>query len=417
MNIGFLSQALPYLPSRGGFRLYGANLIRHLSRHHSIHLVSLLIEDDAEYLHWARQYCTSISTIPLSAYRRLLSPASALYAHFTGTPLQQLLPIRRLLAQHVGSWDVLHVEGGYAGGTVPMLLPIAKVLSLHDSWTLRCREMLKCSKSLREQLYYTWLSYEEPRYERLVYPRFERCTVVANPDASEIRRIVPRARVDLIPYGTDTEYFHPMPVAKQADTLVFHSHLGYAPNIEAALELANNILPIVRHYVPAATLHLVGADPDARVRALGTRPEIRLSANLPDLRPAVCSAQVYVCPIRHGTGLKSKMLEAMAMQLPIVGYPGAVVGLSGIPGTHYLVAASAMDFAMQVVELLTQPDRAAALASAGRHLVEREYSWESRAQAYATLYARVIEERRAHTQHTRTASLASDTIRRAERLT
>ncbi len=45
MNIGLVSQALPYLPSRGGFRLYGGNLIRHLSRRHQIHLVSMLIDD------------------------------------------------------------------------------------------------------------------------------------------------------------------------------------------------------------------------------------------------------------------------------------------------------------------------------------------------------------------------------------
>src|SRR3990172_4601833 len=90
MIVSFVSQALPYLPSRGGFRLYGGNLIRHLSRRHEIHLISLL------------------------------------------------------------------VEGGYAGGIVPDL-PIAKVLSLHDSWTLRCEEMLKCAQTRPERLYYRLL--------------------------------------------------------------------------------------------------------------------------------------------------------------------------------------------------------------------------------------------------------------------
>jgi glycosyltransferase involved in cell wall biosynthesis len=255
--------------------------------------------------------------------------------------------------------------------------------------------MLKCAQSLRERLYYQLLSLHEPRYERLVLPRYERCTVVAQPDVDEVRRVVPNARVELIPYGTDTEYFHPVDVPKEQNTLVFHSHLGYAPNIEAALELANDIFPLVRREVPDAVLHLVGASPGPKILELAERPGIRVSANLPDLRPAVCAGEVYVCPIRHGTGLKSKMLEAMAMRLPIVGYPGAIVGLTGsAPGKHYLLAHDPAEFASHVVTLLHNSDRAERMAQAGRDLVEQEYSWESRARAYEDLYARVIEERR-----------------------
>jgi glycosyltransferase involved in cell wall biosynthesis len=290
-------------------------------------------------------------------------------------------------------WDVIHVEGGYAAGIVPDL-PVPKVLSLHDSWTLRCSEMLECAQTNREWLYYSLLRLHEPRYQRLVLPRYERCTVVAQPDVDEVRRVVPTARVDLIPYGTDTEYFHPVDVPKARNTLVFHSHLGYAPNIEAALELANDLLPLVRRDVPDAVLHLVGASPGPRIVELANRPGIKVSADLPDLRPAVCEGEVYVCPIRHGTGLKSKMLEAMAMRLPIVGYPGAIVGLLGsVPGQHYLVAQNPGEFATHVVRLLRDRDRAGRMAQAGRDLVEEQYSWESRARAYEDLYERVVQER------------------------
>src|SRR5688572_32346188 len=80
MRIGLVSQALPYLPARGGFRLYGGNLIRHLSRRHEIHLVSLLIEDDAQHLDWAREYCASVTAIPAPKHPKLLAVPSALGA-------------------------------------------------------------------------------------------------------------------------------------------------------------------------------------------------------------------------------------------------------------------------------------------------------------------------------------------------
>ncbi len=397
MKIGFVSQALPYLPSRGGFRLYGGNLLRQLAKRHELHLVSLLVDDDADHLDWPRQYCASVTTIPMPKRAKLLAPLSALSAHLWGRPLQQRRQMSQALRRMSDGWDVLHVEGGYAGGIVPDL-PIAKVLSLHDSWTLRCDEMLKCAQSFGERLFYTLLRYHEPRFERLIYPRFERCTVVAEPDVREVQKTVPNARVDLISYGTDTEYFHPVQAKKQPAMLVFHSHLGYAPNIEAALEFANDILPLVRQRLPDAMFHLVGANPGPKVMELASRPGIKISANLPDLRPAVCSAEVYVCAIRHGTGLKSKMLEAMGMRMPIVGYPGSIVGLAGVPGTHYLVAQDPREFAAHVVHLLQNPRRAEELAQAGRELVETEYSWESRARAYEDLYQRVIEERRARSE-------------------
>lgn len=401
MNILMLSQALPYLPSRGGFRLYGANLIRQLSQRHRVDLVSLLVDDDRDHLEWARQYCASVATVETHDTSAVSKVGNFVATTLRGRPMRHYTAVDSLLKAGLDSkrWDVLHVEGTFAAGLVRQELGLPKVLSVHDSWTLRCTEMLKCAQTLRERLYYRLLNYHEPRYERLVYPRYDRVTVVASPDLAELRRVVPNCRVDLIPYGTDTDYFHPVAVDKEPATLVFHSHLGYAPNIEAALEFANDILPLIRRQVPTATFHLVGAQPGPKIMELVSRPGIKISANLPDLRPAVCSGQIYVCAIRHGTGLKSKMLEAMAMRMPIVGYPGAIVGLDGsVAGKHYLVAQDPQGFAAHVVGLLHEPARADQMAKAGRELVEERYSWESRARAYEDLYQQVIKERELRTQ-------------------
>ena len=398
MNIGFISEALPYLPSRGGFRLYGGNLIVRLSRRHHIDLVTLLRDDDADHLQWARQYCDSVTAIParVSVLQKFVNFAST---YGFGQALNHRARMFSILRSGfcARKWDVLHIEGEGAGIIVPPDLALPKVLSLHDSWTLRCAEMLNCAQNLRERLYYKVLSYCEPRFERFLFPRFERCTVVADRDLEEVARVVPRAKLELVPYGTDTEYFHPVPVKKETATLVFHSHLGYAPNIEAALEFADEIFPLIRKKVPQATFHLVGANPSPRIQELASRPGIKISANLPDLRPAVCSGQVYVCAIRYGTGLKSKMLEAMAMHMPIVCYPGSTVGLEANAGKHFLLARNREEFAEHVVYLLQHPNHAEELADAGRQLVEKMYSWASRVEAYEQLYQQIIEEHHSRT--------------------
>jgi len=394
MRIGMVTEALPYLPSRGGFRLYAGNLIRRLSKRHEIHLVSLLRDDDADHVGWAREYCASIETIPVRSSAKLLAPASLLAAHLWGRPLQHRRALGEILRRRWRHWDVMHIEGGYMGGIIPSGLGVPAVLSLHDSWTLRCEEMLRCAQSWHERAYYTVLTHHEPRYERLVYPRFARCIVVADRDQEAVAATVPDARVELIPYGTDSEYFHAVPVEKQKKEIVFHSHLGYAPNVEAALEFADDIFPLVRKEVPDAVFHLVGAAPGPKIQALASRPGIRISADLPDLRAAVCSASIYACAIRHGTGLKSKVLEAMAMKLPIVCYPGSTVGISGVMGRHWLVAENPAEFARYVVDLMNDPVRAQGMGEAGRALVEEHYSWESRARTYEALYETIIAEAR-----------------------
>jgi glycosyltransferase involved in cell wall biosynthesis len=396
MNVGWISDALPYLPSRGGFRLYGGNLIRGLSTRHRIDLVSFLREDDSEHLEWARKYCASITAIPLERAGLAARLLNAVFSYLWGIQIHQRRRLQAALREGLQSrrWDVLHFEGPFCASLVPRDLPVPQVLSLHDSWTLRCEEMLGCVESFGEKLFNSFLRYHEPRYERLVYPRFDRCTVVAARDLEEVRRVVPKCRAELIPYGTDTDYFHPVPVQKEPRALVFHSHLAYPPNVEAALEFSNDIFPRIRREFPDAVFHLVGASPGEKIRQLAERPGIRIAADLGDLRPAVCSASVYVCAIRHGTGLKSKMLEAMAMRMPIVAYhPGSTVGIDCIHGQHLLAAETPEQFADYVLLLLRHPEIGNRLAKAGRELVEEKYSWESRVQAYERLYRGIITER------------------------
>ena len=399
MNIAWVSSSLPYLPARGGFKLYGANLISILSRRHRLDLISLVHKQDQQYAKWVRQYCDSVTLVPrcnVSLSRRVANFASG---YLRGKYLNYREPLEDILREGFRSkrWDIVHVEGGFTGGLMPVNPPVPMVLSLHDAEALRAQEMLSCKLSLAQRITYTVRKHYEPRYESLVYPRFERCTVVAERDATFNRALVPKANFTVVPYGTDTGYFRPIPVEKKRCVLVFHGHFGYAPNCQAAMEFALQVFPTVRRYVPDALFHLVGADPGEEIQALGALPGFRLSANLDDLRPAICSAQVYVCAIRYGTGMKNKILEAMAMQLPIVCYSAAIVGIDCVPGKHVLVARSPQQFAEYVLDLLRRPERAAELAAAGRQLVEERYSWESRARAYEQIYQTVIDERRAHT--------------------
>jgi len=395
MNIGLLSEALPYLPSVGGFRLYGANLLRRLGARHQIDLVTLLPGSDGAHLDWARPYCRSVHTIPLGPRPLLPRVANLASTYSRGRALYPRREVASALerGRRQGAWDVLHVEGTYAAALVDDSFQIPKILSAHDSRSLRAVEMRRCATTFGEKSYYRLRGLVDPRFERLIYPRFDRCVFVAPRDVEAAHAAAPGVRTALIPNGVDAEHFHPMDVPKEPASLVFHGHLGYLPNVDAVVTFAETTFPLVQRRVPGAVFHVIGAEPHPSVLALRSRPGIRLSPNLPDLRAAVCSSSVYVCLLRHGTGIKNKLLEAMAMGLPIVAHPGALEGIDGTEGTHMLAAAEPAPFAEHVVRLIQDRELATRLAAAGRRLVEERYAWTSRAREFERLYEDVIRER------------------------
>jgi glycosyltransferase involved in cell wall biosynthesis len=176
--------------------------------------------------------------------------------------------------------------------------------------------------------------------------------------------------------------------------LLFHGNMSYAPNVAATLAFADEVFPHVRARHPAAVFHVVAADPVPAVEALAARPGVRLSRNVVDVRGALGEAAVYVCALRHGTGMKNKVLEAMAMGLPIVCYADALSGIEAASGRHLLVADDPGHFASAVAGLLEAPARAQALGAAARRLMEARYGWDSVAAAFEDLYERVRRERR-----------------------
>lgn len=395
MRIGWISASLPYLPCRGGFKLVGGNLIAHLSRTHEIDLISLLHEGDEDHLDWAKQFCVSVQGIPARGVPFPLRAASFVSGFLRGRNLNHRAEVASAMRAGLTAkrWDVLHVEGGFVAGLLPPDLRVASVLSIHDSEVLRAQEMLKCELSLRDRLKYTLRKHYQPRYERAVYPRFGRCVMVAERDAAFNRSLVPKATFSVVPLGIDLDYYFPQPVQKNPAVLAFHGHLGYPPNVQAAIEFSRDVFPRIRSEVPSAVFHLVGASPAPEIRALATTPGIEVSADLPDLRNALTSAAVYVCAVRYGSGMKNKILEAMALGLPIVGYAGSAAGIDCIPGKDLEIAVDPSDFAAKVLRLLRDPAEAKLLADRGSLLVKEKYSWDVRARAYEEIYQQVIGER------------------------
>jgi sugar transferase (PEP-CTERM/EpsH1 system associated) len=221
-------------------------------------------------------------------------------------------------------------------------------------------------------------------YEAEVFEWFDHRTIISDQDRQLVQH-PRRAEITVVPNGIALDFFQAQPLVPKACEIVFCGNMGYHPNVDAACWLAEEILPLVQRQHPQARLLVAGTTPAPRVLALARRPGVAVSGWLPDIRSAYAQARVFVAPMRVGTGLQNKLLEAMAMQLPCVTTPLANNALGGVPGQHLLVAEGAPALAAAIGQLLADAAAAAQLAAQGRTFVAANYDWAATTAALEKL--------------------------------
>ena len=222
------------------------------------------------------------------------------------------------------------------------------------------------------------------RFERFMFTPYDRTVVISAADREMLRQLQPALNIDVIPNGIEIERFQPSHSGREASTLLFVGNYEYAPNQDAVRVLVEQVLPQVREHVPEARLQLVGLNPPEWMRALAN-DYIEVTGSVPDVKPYLARATVFVCPLRIGAGLKNKVLEALAMGIPVIATPLSVDGIQVQNGESAIVA-PVDQIAAETARLLRDDALRDRLSRNGRALIEAEYSWERAADSYERLY-------------------------------
>lgn len=386
-TILFISRCPPY-PIHLGDRLILWHLARELARRG--YVLDLLAfanrpEDHEETRHYEPlfRHITLIDEPRRDYLKRLLWPE----ARFPKTAAQAWSPqMWQTIAQHRAqyTYDVAHLFGGVqVYEYYHALRHLPALITPYESYSLFLKRAIESSGGAAAQL----------RLQRSVARRYESwmfvpygCTVVVSEaDQAELMAINPALNVAVIPNGIDLAYFQPQAVERDPAALLFVGNYEYAPNVDAALRLAREILPQVRAQHPQAKLWLVGNAPPPELQALAG-DSVVVTGRVPDVRPYLAQATAFVCPLRLGAGIKNKVLEALAMGCPVVATPLSVDGIAVTHGQDALVADEA-DFVRETLRLLSDRDLQTALSRNGHRLIEAQYSWGHVVDLYEQLYA------------------------------
>ena len=298
--------------------------------------------------------------------------------------------LRELLA--AGEADLLHVEFELMAAYALPRPGIPCVLTQHDMGSISFlrsyfREMSGWGRLARIP---EWL--RRIRFQRQAGSWFDRIVVMTEPDRRTLARLVPPAKIHAVPTGVDLEHFRPDAAAPSAcDRLVYVGHYPHYPNEDAVIHFCRDIFPRIRARRPAVEFHIVGSQPTPALRrATQGQPGVVITGAVPDVKPHLAQAAVFVAPIRLGRGIKGKILEAFAMGLAVVATPRAAAGLGACPGQDLLTARGAPAFADAVLRLLESPRLRGELGACGRRFVCARYDWRGLADRLGDLYDELL---------------------------
>lgn len=286
-----------------------------------------------------------------------------------------------------GRFEILLAEYLESTCVLPSVLPLPAVLTHLEVQYAALRKAGAAQGLLRRERWKRLVnSLRMIRFERDACERFDKVFVMSREDRQALLRYSRGLPVEVSPLGVDSEHFQPRGEPQEPCTLAFTAYYEHHPNTDAAVYCVREILPRVRKALPDCRLYLVGSHPTPEVMALSDEPGVTVTGRVPDLRPWLERATVFVAPLRLGGGMRGKVLEAMAMRRAVVSTGVGVAGLDARDGKEVVIAEGAADFAAKTIRLVQDRSLRDRIAAAGQALVRERYDWAREVERYHRVF-------------------------------
>jgi sugar transferase (PEP-CTERM/EpsH1 system associated) len=395
-DILFLAHRIPYPPDRGD-KIRSWNILKHLGTLARVHLACFADDAaDAAHLPGLRSAMGGNLGEAHVEVRRKSKFAAAAEALRDGKPVSltafDSAALRRFVDRMLDRDDIdtLFVFSGQMAQFVPagarqrfimdfVDMDSAKFAAFGGKGPMRWIHQREATRLLE--------------FEREVAMRAGASLFVSPAEAGLFQRQTGAANVHSVSNGIDLGYYSPaadferLPVQEEP-LLVFTGQMDYRPNVEAVVQFADKVLPIVLEARPEVRFVIVGRKPASAVRKLADRPNVTVTGAVPDVRSWLAAADIAVAPLGIARGIQNKVLEAMAMGRPVVASAAAFEGINAIPGRDLIVTDRPESQAWHILDLLAHPKDATEIGAAARRRMESRYRWETQLKPLAALLGR-----------------------------
>jgi sugar transferase (PEP-CTERM/EpsH1 system associated) len=396
MKVLFVCHRVPFPPKRGG-KIRPFNIIRHLtSQGHQVTVASLArTEDERKEAAGLAQHCERaiVEVIPSPvawsrtvAYLPTLRPSSFGYFYSPALARQIAAELR------TGTYDLVFV---HCSSVAPYIIAsnAVGIIDYGDMDSQKWRDY-----SLHKPFPWSagyWLEATKlERVERNLSKSFDLCTCTTRGELESLRELGVTTPSDWFPNGVDPEFFAPSSTPYDKDLIVFVGRMDYYPNQQAVMDFCRDILPRLAARRPSVKFQIVGADPSREILELGKLPGVSVTGSVPDVRPYVTRAALTVANLQIARGTQNKILESMAMGVPVVCSERASGGVDAVPEEHLLTATTPDEYVAAIERILDAPEERTRLAEAGRRRVLEHHSWANSMRRLDGLIAMTIERRK-----------------------
>lgn len=382
MRILFLSHRFPYPPTFGS-KVRAFNVIRHLSQQHEVTVLSLVRSAvEAEQAWGIDRFCAGHHAVRVHNVVQVAKIAATLASPMTGSEaFFHSAALQREVDRQIDrrSYDFIFAHCSAVGRYVEHVQGVPKLIDFCDVDSLKWRDYL-AFKPWPLTLGYRWEAWRVAVAERRIASHFDRVTVATQEEANSLADSGVVERVDWFPNGVDVDYFQPSAEAFDPNLISFVGRMDYFPNVQCMVEFCADVWPALRRDRPGLRLQIVGAAPSAAVLALASVEGITVTGSVPDVRPFVQRSALTLTPLKIARGTQNKILESMAMAVPVVSSSIAARGVDAVAGEHLLVADAPGELAETIQRVLNDPVERGRLARAGRARMLSHYAWPNAMQ-------------------------------------
>jgi polysaccharide biosynthesis protein PslH len=389
MNILWISHFVPY-PPKGGCFQRSYNLIKEAARDNNVYLVALRHKDksthpESEMIKAKEElgkFCKEVHIIDIKSFTRGYYYWLALKSIFTSDPLtvnlfksEEMHNLIKYLSNRI-KFDIAHYDTISLVEYIDDTGNIPKYLTHHGVESFMIRRRVNNESSYLKKLYLIVEAYKLRRYEKINCFKFNLNIMVSEDDKNMLKEISPTSRIEVVENGVDVDFFLPKNNHENTNRLIFAGRLDQYSNMDAVLHFCMNIWPLIKKRIPEIRFSIIGNNPPQKLFEIAKNDDkIEILGYVDDVRPFFEKATISVCPIRDGGGTRIKILDAMAMGMPIVSTTIGCEGIDVIHGENILIANTTKEF-IDNVEILTC-DRILRekISKYARRTVEAKYSW------------------------------------------
>jgi sugar transferase (PEP-CTERM/EpsH1 system associated) len=403
-RILWLSHFVPY-PPKGGCFQRSYNLIKEISLKNDLYLIALKHKESTHpdfdikiAKSELEKICKEVIILDISEYiSGAAFYAAAIKSLFKMTPLsvnmfksekmhEAINTMKRKAEFHVVHFDTISMAEYIKDfGNVP------KVMNHHGVESFMIKRRVENEHKVMNKLYLIIEGYKLERYERRYCARFDMNLTVSELDKKLLRNITGVNDIEVIENGVDVDYFSPSGNMKKNKRIIFAGRLDQYSNRESILYFCSKIWPLIKKKHPDLRFTIIGNNPPAKLAEIaGKDGNIELLGYVDDVRPFFADAMISVCPIMDGGGTRIKILDALAMGMPIVSTSIGCEGINITPGADVLIADTPEEFAAKIDSIIKDANKRHSMSKNARKTAEENYSWKAISEKLDRIYSRYV---------------------------